>query len=379
LSIQALQNGNHQLAGQRPVPQHHGIASLTDDQGFKRSGRTNFLGRVAGIDALALDIVRDSRKTAGQIDERLTAQLQQLAGAVEALGSRVAGLEAELSKIHDLLGTNGDRLQLQPAVLPVQEQLRRLAEWREQLHPAFVTAQGNLARLNEWRDRQLREAAGPGGVELQDALNGQLSKMEMFTELVAAKPMRVAVETGTFRGWTTRYLAGRFRHVVTFENDIANIEQARAHCAVHPNISFVHGDSARIERAWADIPIPTEEIDFAYLDAHWGEHCPLNEELDFLLGKAPNAIIFIDDFKVEDDGGYGYDSYPSMTLDLEHIRGVLEAHDAVCFSPVRRGVNDTCIYYRDIDPRGTVVVVPRAMQATLAQARTVRPAVWREA
>jgi predicted O-methyltransferase YrrM len=271
-------------------------------------------------------------------------------------------LEAELSELHDL-------------VRQLRGDLQQLNEWRAELHPALVTAQGNLARLNAWRDAQLREAAGPDGASLQDALNGQVSKMEMFSELIATRPMRVAVETGTFKGWTTRYLAGRFRHVVTFENDIANIEQARAHCAIHPNISFAHSDSTFIERAWADIPIPTEEIDFAYLDAHWGEHCPLNEELDFLLGKAPNAIIFIDDFKVEDDSGYGYDSYPSMTLDLEHLRGVLEAHDAVCFYPVRRGVNDTSIYYRDLNPRGTVVVAPRAKQATLAQARTIRPAV----
>lgn len=242
------------------------------------------------------------------------------------------------------------------------------------LHTLTLTLQGNLERLNKWRDEQLRRAAGAHGIALQDAFNGQLSKSEIFQELVATGPMRVAVETGAFRGWTTRYLAGCFRHVVTFENDIRNLELAKAHCEVHPNISFAHGDSRRIERAWQDIPIPLDEIDFAYLDAHKGDVCPLREELDFLLNKAPSAIIFIDDFKVEGDSDYGYDIYPSMTLDLAHIEDVLNAHDISCFYPERRGIDDTCIYYASISPRGTLVIVPRSRHEALSGAKTIRPA-----
>ena len=275
--------------------------------------------------------------------------------------SELKRLEAEVSQLHALTLTMHGNLELLGAEL-------------SKLHGLTLTMKGNLDRLNRWRDRQLRLAADPKSSELQDAFNGQLSKSEIFRELVAAGPMRVAVETGTFKGWTTRHLAGVFRHVVTFENDIANINQAKQHCEIHPNISFVHGDSTLIERAWTDIPIPLDEVDFVYLDAHWGDHCPLPQELDFLLGQATNAIIFIDDFKVEDDPDYGYDVYSSMSLDFNHIEEVLKAHDPLCFYPRRRGLDDTSIYYADINPRGTLVLAPRARGDVLREAKTIRPA-----
>ena len=58
-----------------------------------------------------------------------------------------------------------------------------------------------------------------------------------------------------------------------------------------------------------------------YLDAHWENYLPLREELELIFETYRNAIVVIDDFNVEDDPGYGFDSYgPDKTLNLDLLR-----------------------------------------------------------
>jgi hypothetical protein len=231
----------------------------------------------------------------------------------------------------------------------------------------------NLERLNQWRDHTLRRAAGPLGEQLNDAFNGQLSKIEMFEEVVSKTPLRVALNTGVFWGQTTRYLAGRFRHVVAFEDDDRNLDTAKKHCALHPNISFAHGDSRKLKEAWKDIPIPGEEIDLAYLDARYGEICAIREELEFVLAAAPNAVIFIDDFKVDDDPDYGFGSYPSAQQDLALIKDLLKSSAHKAYWPTRAGIEDTYLYPFHRKPPGTLLLVPQALLPALKGCKTIRP------
>ncbi len=129
-----------------------------------------------------------------------------------------------------------------------------------------------------------------------------------------------------------------------------------------------------IEQAWKGIGLPGEEIDFVYLDAHRQNHCPLVTELDFVLTRAPNAIVFIDDFQVHDDEAYGFDSYPSMSLMWKDIRDVVQKHGALPYYPVRRGIGDTSAFFGAIEPRGTLVVVRQGMIDALRNMVSLRPA-----
>jgi hypothetical protein len=48
---------------------------------------------------------------------------------------------------------------------------------------------------------------------------------------------------------------------------------------------------------------------FFHLDAHWEGDLPLQEEIEIILGRFPNFLIMIDDFRVPGDSGYGFDDY----------------------------------------------------------------------
>jgi hypothetical protein len=75
------------------------------------------------------------------------------------------------------------------------------------------------------------------------------------------------------------------------------------------------GDSAKILKA---LPAETIPILF-YLDAHWGIELPLAQELQIIGNRFPSAIALIDDFKVPDDSGYGFDTYGANELSIEYL------------------------------------------------------------
>jgi hypothetical protein len=53
---------------------------------------------------------------------------------------------------------------------------------------------------------------------------------------------------------------------------------------------------------------PTNDPTLFYLDAHWEEYLPLRDELQLIYNNFPRAVVLVDDFKVDDDLGYGFDS-----------------------------------------------------------------------
>ena len=69
-----------------------------------------------------------------------------------------------------------------------------------------------------------------------------------------------------------------------------------------------------------------------YLDAHWQENLPLQEEIKLILAYGQPAAIMIDDFAVPGDPDYGYDDYgPGKTLSLS-LLAQIEPRGAALFS-----------------------------------------------
>jgi hypothetical protein len=80
----------------------------------------------------------------------------------------------------------------------------------------------------------------------------------------------------------------------------------------------------------------------AYLDAHWWEPLPLPREVGCLLGAWDDALVVIDDCRVPDDPGYGYDAYGGVpiaaeALPLDGARVAYPAVPAVHEGGARRG------------------------------------------
>lgn len=116
-------------------------------------------------------------------------------------------------------------------------------------------------------------------------------------------PCAAFVETGTFKGNTTRWASEIFPQVHTIEKFRRNYEEARASLADRENVTCHQGDSAEILPGIVK-KYPQDPL-FFWLDAHFcgtgsaGEsgQCPLLGELDALRNR-PGDVILIDDARL---------------------------------------------------------------------------------
>lgn len=88
------------------------------------------------------------------------------------------------------------------------------------------------------------------------------------------------------------------------------------------SITSYHGDSSSLLKellhsAWENVPV------CFYLDAHWHEYWPLQDELSVIAEKHPrNCVIIIHDFKVPGKD-FLYDSYGGQDLDYDYVKDAL--------------------------------------------------------
>jgi hypothetical protein len=62
-----------------------------------------------------------------------------------------------------------------------------------------------------------------------------------------------------------------------------------------------------------------------FLDAHWLDNWPLEEEMRIITEKIPSAVILIDDFKVPGDSRFKYDKYKDKECSIELIKPQMKA------------------------------------------------------
>ncbi len=179
-----------------------------------------------------------------------------------------------------------------------------------------------LGKLDYYRfPEQKKSWGGP--------FNGQLFRKEIFTELIAKISFDCVVETGTFKGTTTEYMAQTIDFpIFTVEAMERNYGYAAHRLREFENIFLQHGDSRSFIKQLASQPELLHKTVMFYLDAHWYDDLPLAEELGLIFKYWDKMVILIDDFQVPDDPGYGYDDYgvgKALTLDY------LKVHDSYEF------------------------------------------------
>jgi hypothetical protein len=172
----------------------------------------------------------------------------------------------------------------------------------------------------------------PGG---SDAFNGQHLRKEIFTSLLSIFNFKLIVETGTYLGHTTGFLAERSGLPVhTAELDPRFFALAKTRLSNVPNIYQELIDSRQLIARLGN-EMGTDGA-FFYLDAHWYDDLPLKEEIALICDHWKHFVIMIDDFRVPDDEGYGYDDYgPDKILSLELVRPLLLRHRLSSFFPSR--------------------------------------------
>src|SRR5947209_9063574 len=105
-------------------------------------------------------------------------------------------------------------------------------------------------------------------------MNGQTARLEATREIIFGCGIQQIVETGTYRGTTTEWLAAFGLPVITIESYLHSYEFSKVRLGNKPNVRIEFGSSVSVLSAVADeldVNAPT----LFYLDAHWEAYLPL--------------------------------------------------------------------------------------------------------
>ena len=153
-----------------------------------------------------------------------------------------------------------------------------------------------------------------------DAINGDQIAREEFTRLVDRYKIKSIVETGTYHGVTTEFLASLSTLVHSVELDQRYLDIARQRVGNNEIVKLHFGNSPDVLNfILPDMPQPA----MFFLDAHWGGYCPLLDELNTMANnRIVNPVIAIHDFMVPGTT-LGYDSYQGKPFSLEYVSSSL--------------------------------------------------------
>lgn len=176
----------------------------------------------------------------------------------------------------------------------------------------------------------------PNLMPFQDLpFNGDNYVCREFLNLKEKYKINVAVETGSCLYSSTSWFADNFDRVYTVE-----INQEFARHGVHKvshksNVHVFIADSVNWLASVLPNHIKPEDQCIYFLDAHWGDHCPLIDEilnLSCISQKPP--VIVIHDFYTGDES-LGYDTYKNQPFTWDWIKSsvdVLEQKFGVKYS-----------------------------------------------
>ena len=182
-------------------------------------------------------------------------------------------------------------------------------------------------------------------------LNSDVHAQTEFKNLQKKHNLKVAIETGTCLGYTTAFLATFYKEVRTVEISQEYLAIARANrLNEHSNIQTNLGSSSELMPALLkDCGNDT----FVFLDAHWGDYCPLKAELQHIAKSGVEPVIAIHDFVVPNHHELGYDSTHGQPFTFEWLK---DSFDAIY------GVDKYIYYYNqkaEGAKRGIIYIEPK--------------------
>lgn len=201
-------------------------------------------------------------------------------------------------------------------------------------------------------------------------LNGQTGRRAIFEELLRIGFDSV-LETGTYRGVTTEWLAERFEGpIASCELEKIYFRQAQSRLAKHSNVTLNLLDSRQFLQKYLSATPPAEKV-FIYLDAHWKNDLPLAQELEIIDKSDLQVVIAIDDFRVPGDPGYAFDDYgPGKALTIDMLEFLKHRGYRIYFPSLPSSLEDG-------SKRG-VCVLSRSMTDELDGCDLLRGGDWRD-
>jgi len=165
------------------------------------------------------------------------------------------------------------------------------------------------------------------------AFNGQSFRRKIFQQLCERNNFELIVETGSYRGNTTLFMAEQRIPIVTVEFDPRIFGYVSTRFLLNSQIKTFNNDSRTFLKKIANDSSINKENVFFYLDAHWRDDLPLAEELDIIFSHWVNSVIMIDDFQVPNTS-YEYDDYGhGKALTLDYVSNALSGQNYSVYFP----------------------------------------------
>lgn len=151
-------------------------------------------------------------------------------------------------------------------------------------------------------------------------LNDQAFRRLIIEGLVSACAIRTIIETGACRGTSTEFFAASGVDSVWAVEYVPRLFwYTRLRLLRHKQVHILAGDSRAGLTRLAQTAGLTASPTLFYLDAHWGADLPLAGEIEIIARSWSRWVSVIDDFRIPDDAGYGYDAYgEDATIDAAY-------------------------------------------------------------
>ena len=201
--------------------------------------------------------------------------------------------------------------------------------------------------------------------------NGQRWRCLLVAELIHKLQPKAIIETGTYLGTSTDWLAAFQIPIYTCEANPRNFGFSRARMFGMPMVNMTLADSRSAIRQFLAGPLAAQKDEtlLFYLDAHWNDDLPLADEITLIYDACPKAVVLIDDFQVPGDPGYQYDDYGSgNALDAAYIAPLMAKYGLGVRYPVKASAEETGA------KRGCAVLFGAAMEAEVGKIDLLRSA-----
>lgn len=136
--------------------------------------------------------------------------------------------------------------------------------------------------------------------------------------LIKKHSIDLVIETGSFYGHTTKQFAKMVKRVITIEANAEYYREACENLKDFKNVKPFYGESQKVLPSLLDKRVQKKKVLF-FLDAHWQEHCPLNDELAAIAAAGMKPVIVIHDFKVPGHPTLGFDTYNGKALSIGFV------------------------------------------------------------
>lgn len=148
--------------------------------------------------------------------------------------------------------------------------------------------------------------------------------------LIKKHSIELVIETGSYRGYTTRQFAAMAPEVITTEANPEYYRETLDTIAGLTNVKAYFGKTEEVLPHLLDKYQLQKKILF-FLDDHWLENLPLLDELHIIASVGLKPVIVIHDFKVPGKT-FGYDTYNGQPLNYAYVEEALIKIYGVHFS-----------------------------------------------